>query len=68
MLPRCPNGQTLAGHEGNFSPDGLTWYSGDRGTPKKYTATDISDPTHAKLMGVWAVPQKPPTTTTTHGL
>ena len=29
-----PDGQTLAGHEGNFSPDGLTWYSGDRGTPK----------------------------------
>ena len=63
-----PDGQTLAGHEGNFSPDGLTWYSGDRGTPKKYTATDISDPTHPKLLGLWAVPQKPPTTTTTHGL
>jgi len=30
-----PAGEILKGHEGNVSPDGLTWYSGDRGTPKK---------------------------------
>lgn len=63
-----PTGQTLAGHEGNFSPDGLTWYSGDRGTPKKYTATDITNPTAPKLLGTWTVPQLTPTTVTTHGL
>jgi hypothetical protein len=63
-----PAGQILAGHEGNFSPDGLTWYSGDRGTPKKYTATDISNTTHPKLIGTWTLPQLTPTTVTTHGL
>ena len=63
-----PEGQVLAGHEGNFSPDGLTWYSGDRGTPKKYTATDVSDATHPKLLGTWTLPQLTPTTVTTHGL
>jgi hypothetical protein len=64
-----PTGQNLAGHEGNFSPDGLTWYSGDRGTPKKYTATDISNTTHPKLLGTWTLPQSVPTTAiTTHGL
>jgi hypothetical protein len=63
-----PTGQTLAGHEGNFSPDGLTWYSGDRGTPKKYTATDISNVTQPKLLGTWTLPQLTPTTVTTHGL
>jgi len=63
-----PPGQNLAGHEGGFSPDGLTWYSGDRGTIKKYTATDLSDATHPKLMATWTLPQSPGATTTTHGL
>jgi hypothetical protein len=63
-----PSGQILAGHEGNFSPDGLTWYSGDRGTPKKYTATDISSSTHPVLIATWTLPQLVPTTVTTHGL
>jgi LVIVD repeat len=63
-----PAGQILAGHEGNFAPDGLTWYSGDRGTPKKYTATDISDATHPRLIATWTLPQLTPTTVTTHGL
>src|SRR5262249_28083202 len=54
---------------GNFAPDGLTWYSGDRGTPKKYTATDVSDATHPKLLGTWTLPKNfAPTTVTTHGL
>src|ERR1700681_334349 len=63
-----PAGQILAGHEGNFAPDGLTWYSGDRGTPKKYTATDISNTTHPVLIATWTLPQLTPTTVTTHGL
>jgi len=41
----------------NVSPDGLTWYSGDRGTPKKYTATDITDMSHPQLITTWTVPQ-----------
>jgi hypothetical protein len=63
-----PPGEILAGHEGSFSPDGLTWYGGDRGTPKKYTATDISNTLHPRLLGTWTVPNLTPTTVTTHGL
>ena len=63
-----PPGEILAGHEGSFSPDGLTWYGGDRGTPKKYTATDISSTVHPRLLGTFTMPQLTPTTVTTHGL
>ena len=65
-----PAGEILKGHEGNVSPDGLTWYSGDRGTPKKYTATDISDTTHPQLITTWTLPEIYPATwsVTTHGL
>src|SRR5262249_34712049 len=63
-----PPGQILAGHEGHSSPDGLTWYSGDRGAPQKYTATDIANTTHPVLIGTWTLPQLVPTTVTTHGL
>jgi hypothetical protein len=65
-----PAGEILKGHEGNVSPDGLTWYSGDRGTPKKYTATDITDTKHPQLITTWTVPQIYPATwsVTTHGL
>ena len=65
-----PAGEILKGHEGNVSPDGLTWYSGDRGTPKKYTATDISDTRHPQLITTWTLPEIYPATwsVTTHGL
>jgi hypothetical protein len=65
-----PAGEVLKGHEGNVSPDGLTWYSGDRGTPKKYTATDITDTRHPQLITTWTLPQIYPATwrVTTHGL
>ena len=65
-----PAGEILKGHEGNVSPDGLTWYSGDRGTPKKYTATDISDKLHPVLIATWTLPQiyPPNWSVTTHGL
>ena len=63
-----PVGQNLLGHEGNFAPDGLTWYNGDRGAIKKYTAIDIRDTTHPKLLTTWELPLIPTTTLTTHGL
>jgi hypothetical protein len=65
-----PAGEVLKGHEGNVSPDGLTWYSGDRGTPKKYTATDITDARHPQLITTWTLPQIYPASwrVTTHGL
>jgi hypothetical protein len=51
-----PAGETLQGHEGSFAPDGLTYYFGDRGTPPKYAAVDISNTTKPKLLGTWNVP------------
>jgi hypothetical protein len=63
-----PVGQNLVGHEGNFAPDGLTWYNGDRGGVKKYTAIDISNTLHPRLLTTWDVPLIPTTTLTTHGL
>lgn len=64
-----PQGQALRGHEGEFSPDGLTWYGGDRGTPKKYTATDISDPRRPRLLATWELPASGDSrSVTTHGL
>jgi hypothetical protein len=50
-----PSGETLQGHEGNFAPDGLTYYGGDRGTPTKYTAIDVTDTTHPQLMTVYTL-------------
>ncbi len=59
-----PAGQALQGHEGNFAPDGLTYYAGDRGTPLKYTAIDISNTLRPKLLATFPMPAG----TTTHGL
>lgn len=50
-----PSGETLQGHEGAFAPDGLTYYGGDRGTPTKYTAIDVADTTHPKLITVYTL-------------
>jgi hypothetical protein len=59
-----PPGQALQGHEGEFAPDGLTYYAGDRGTPLKYTAIDISNKLRPKLLTTLPMPAG----TTTHGL
>ena len=50
-----PSGDTLQGHEGTFAPDGLTYYGGDRGTPTKYTAIDVTDTAHPRLMAVYTL-------------
>ena len=50
-----PNGDTLRGHEGAFAPDGLTYYGGDRGVPTKYTALDVANPAHPRLMAVYTL-------------
>lgn len=63
-----PPGYDLQGHEGNFSPDGLTWYNGDRGAVKKYTAIDISNTTKPKLLTTWDLPLVSHVVLTTHGL
>jgi hypothetical protein len=39
----------VRGHEGNFSPDGLTFYAGDS-FGKNYSAIDLKDPRKPKLI------------------
>jgi hypothetical protein len=43
---------TAKGHEGNISPDGLTYWIGDRGN-QNYIAVDISNPTQPKAIARW---------------
>ena len=66
-----PQGGSLAGHEGAFAPDGLTYYGGDRGTPIKYSAIDITNTTHPKLITTYTVPTAgtvAPASVISHGL
>jgi hypothetical protein len=55
-----PDGE-VAGHEGNFAQDGLTYWIGDR-AQQHYVAIDVVDPTLPKLVASW------PNLGTTHGL
>lgn len=42
------------GHEGNISPDGLTYYVGDT-TARRYHAIDITNTTNPKLVASWSM-------------
>jgi hypothetical protein len=46
---------TVTGHEGTFSPDGLTWYGGDLGRGRQFFAADISDATRPRLIAAWQI-------------
>lgn len=52
----------LLGHEGNFAPDGLTYYGSDIRKGVIY-AVDVTDTTRPKLLATWQTPYA-----TTHGL
>jgi hypothetical protein len=55
---------TVLGHEGNWAPDGLTYYIGDlRSNGGRYYAVDTADPVHPKLITGWKPPVAIP-----HGL
>lgn len=58
--PVAPAGE-VAGHEGNFAQDGLTYYIGDR-AQQHYVAVDVTDATQLKLLLSW------PNLGTTHGI
>ncbi|MHB8510134.1 MAG: LVIVD repeat-containing protein, partial [Candidatus Dormibacteria bacterium] len=49
------------GHEGEFSPDGLTYWDSER-SASDYCPIDVSDPTHPTVITCWPDPG------TTHGL
>jgi hypothetical protein len=59
------------GHEGTFSPDGLTYWGGDIGHGQYY-AVDITNLTNPRLLVRWQNPYSPNNggakTLTTHGL
>jgi hypothetical protein len=55
------NGQVVEdvlGHEGDFAPDGLTYYGSDI-YHRKYYAVDISNTTQPKLLGSFTNPNAP---------
>jgi hypothetical protein len=47
-----PDGQTLIGHEGEFTPDGLTYWGSDI-AHSLYYAIDITNTTKPKLLGTY---------------
>jgi hypothetical protein len=46
----------VTGHEGTWSPDGLTYYGGDLGRGKQFYAVDTADPRRPKLIAAWQLP------------
>ncbi len=56
----------MNGHEGNISPDGLTYYVGDL-TNKFYHAVDVTNPTRPKIIASFDM-AKSPIGTNVHGL
>jgi hypothetical protein len=50
--------KSIQGHDSNFSPDGLTLYSGDP-AGKTYSAIDLSDPTKPRMIAQVDVSQWP---------
>lgn len=47
---------SIKGHEGNWAPDGLTYYGADLEN-KIYYAIDVADPTKPKYITQWTVPE-----------
>lgn len=50
--------KSIEGHDSNFSPDGLTFYSGDP-AGKTYSAIDLTDPTKPRMIAQVDVSQWP---------
>src|SRR5262249_31780265 len=57
---------TVTGHEGTWSPDGLTWYGGDLSKGRQFYAVDAADPTRPKLIAAWQTGLAP--TAGAHGM
>lgn len=62
MLPT-----SMQGHEGNVSPDGLTYYVGDY-MNKRYNAIDITNPTRPRLLASWSLSELGGLGISVHGL
>jgi hypothetical protein len=64
--PAAPE-KPINGHEGNVSPDGLTYYVGDL-TNGKYHAVDITNPTRPKVIATYDMKTQSPIAKVPHGL
>ena len=64
--PTAPT-KPIIGHEGNVSPDGLTYYVGDL-RQGKYHAVDITNPTRPKLIATYDIQALSPIGKVPHGL
>jgi hypothetical protein len=58
---------SLKGHEGNWAPDGMTYYGGGTDV-NTYYAIDVSDPAAPKLITKWSPSEVIPSTPAVHGL
>jgi hypothetical protein len=59
----------IQGHEGNFAPDGLTYYGTNLSHPGYIYPIDISDTTHPKMLAQWFTGTAAgPVISSTHGL
>ena len=52
---RWPNPDYVMGHEGNFAPDGMTFYVADANHGVHH-AIDLTDPAHPKLLDTFMAP------------
>ncbi|HVA58930.1 MAG TPA: hypothetical protein VNG13_00110 [Mycobacteriales bacterium] len=62
LLASVPMPTTAQGHEGEWEPDGRTYWADSAGT--SIHAIDVSDPTHPKYMFSWTAPDS----ASTHGM
>jgi hypothetical protein len=56
-------GPLASGHEGNFAPDGRTYYATPLASPEPYVgflAVDVSEPEQPRVIATWDVPSEFP--------
>ncbi len=58
----------IKGHEGNISPDGLTYYVGDNSQNSAYHAIDVTNPTRPKTITTFEMKNSSPIAQAPHGL
>lgn len=58
----------LKGHEGNWAPDGQTYYGSDANGNNIYYAIDVKDPRAPRLIAEWSPPNPGPPGFAAHGL
>lgn len=60
--------KAIKGHEGNISPDGMTYYVGDNSQNSAYHAIDVTNPTRPKTITSFEMKLSSPIAQAPHGL